>query len=361
QNGSIKCKKCLVNNGFVLLQRKDVFCGDCLSDYCSHKFRSTIGKSKAIHSGERVLIAFSGGVNSSAMVRMITDGLKEVQHKKLRFVPSLVHIDESILSDEPIERNEPIIKEIRDLMLDTKWQCFVSSLHMSYRENDTNFYTDLIQQSVDSQSDNDCRKAFMDSFSGIKSLTSKQEFVKRMRNRLIADIAYIEKFDKIFFANNSTDLAINLMSDVSVGKGIQLQSEAAFIDERNETPILRPMRELTAKEITFYVVYQKLNFVVTKNLATNTSLKSSIQRMTETFLNGLQSEFPATLFTIIKTGDKLKVSDSQSHDKCIVCKTSIDTTDRPKCSALESLRLTQNLSNNSNYDIIEESNNSANN
>jgi hypothetical protein len=34
-----------------------------------------------------------------------------------------------------------------------------------------------------------------------------------------------EKFDKIFFANNASNLAINLMSDVAIGKGIQLQSE----------------------------------------------------------------------------------------------------------------------------------------
>ena len=93
ENGLIKCKKCDLNIGFVLLQRKDVFCRQCLYDYCSHKFRATIGKSKAIHTGDRVLIAFSGGINSSAIIDMITDGLNEVQHKRLRFIPSIVYID----------------------------------------------------------------------------------------------------------------------------------------------------------------------------------------------------------------------------------------------------------------------------
>ena len=98
ENGFIKCKKCQTNAGFVLLQQKDVFCGQCLHEYCSHKFRSTIGKSKAIRSGERVLVAFSGGINSTAMINMIEEGLNEDQHRKLRFIPSLIFINGNVFS-----------------------------------------------------------------------------------------------------------------------------------------------------------------------------------------------------------------------------------------------------------------------
>jgi cytoplasmic tRNA 2-thiolation protein 2 len=93
ENGLIKCKKCQLNNGFVLLQRKDVFCRNCFYDYCTHKFRSTIGKSKLVRTADRVLIAFSGGINSLALIHMINEGLNDSQHKKLRFLPSIVYID----------------------------------------------------------------------------------------------------------------------------------------------------------------------------------------------------------------------------------------------------------------------------
>ena len=81
------------------------------------------------------------------------------------------------------------------------------------------------------------------------------------------------------------------------------------------------MRELTAKEVTFYSITKGLKFVITKTLTSNTVLKSNIQRMTESFVNGLQSEFPATLHTILKTGDKLKVdsNDTHSQHKCMLC------------------------------------------
>ena len=38
-----------------------------------HKFRSAIGKSKLIRDGEKVLVAFSGGANSSALLHLIQD------------------------------------------------------------------------------------------------------------------------------------------------------------------------------------------------------------------------------------------------------------------------------------------------
>ncbi|XP_054165451.1 cytoplasmic tRNA 2-thiolation protein 2-A-like [Oppia nitens] len=348
RDGVVKCKKCQINDGFVLLQRKDVFCRQCLANYCAHKFRSTIGKSKAIQREQRIIIAFSGGVNSSAMIDLIKDGLNEDQHRRLRFVPSLVYIDDRILrQNESIEEQELIFKEITNIMIETNWDCYVSSIEMSYRQNNDIFYTKINNQI--NKTSVECQKTFSDCFSSITSLTSKQEFIKQMRTRLIVDIAANEKFDKIFMANNATHLGINLLSDVAIGKGIQLQSEAVFVDERQEVPILRPMRELTAKEITFYAIMKNLKFVITKTLTTNTSLKSSLQRMSESFVNGLQSEFPATLYTIMKTGDKLKVDsdDTDSQLKCSVCSSIIDTINRPKCSAYETLRLTNYLSNNS--------------
>lgn len=89
----MKCKKCQQNSGFVLLQKKDVFCGPCLSKHCIHKFRSSIGKSHLVHKDDRVLVAFSGATSSVALVDMICQGLKEDAYRKLPFVPTILCID----------------------------------------------------------------------------------------------------------------------------------------------------------------------------------------------------------------------------------------------------------------------------
>ena len=46
--------------------------------------------------------------------------------------------------------------------------------------------------------------------------------------------------------------------------------------------------------------------------------KSSLTKLTENYINGLEHDFPATVYTIFKTGNKLKHPDSNGS-KCSVC------------------------------------------
>lgn len=61
--------------------------------YFVHKFRSTIGKSKQIRHGDKVLVATSGGASSAAMLHLIRQGLNETSHKQLRFEPAFLYVD----------------------------------------------------------------------------------------------------------------------------------------------------------------------------------------------------------------------------------------------------------------------------
>lgn len=63
--------------------------------YAVHKFRSTIGKARAIKPNEKVLLAYSGGLSSGSMVELVKQGLQDSgpQKMKLVFKPTLFHID----------------------------------------------------------------------------------------------------------------------------------------------------------------------------------------------------------------------------------------------------------------------------
>lgn len=76
------------NNCTCLLSSRN-----CFLAYFTHKFRSTIGKSKQIHPGDRVLVGLSGGASSTALLHLIHEGLQENSHKKLRFNPAFLYID----------------------------------------------------------------------------------------------------------------------------------------------------------------------------------------------------------------------------------------------------------------------------
>jgi tRNA(Ile)-lysidine synthase TilS/MesJ len=63
--------------------------------YAVHKFRSTIGKAHALKHNEHVLLAYSGGLSSGSMVKLMKEGLDFSESKKIKMVfkPTLVHID----------------------------------------------------------------------------------------------------------------------------------------------------------------------------------------------------------------------------------------------------------------------------
>ena len=64
--------------------------------YAIHKFRSTIGKARAIKPRENVLLAYSGGLSSGSMVEMVRKGLHDagaLNKNLLIFKPTLLYID----------------------------------------------------------------------------------------------------------------------------------------------------------------------------------------------------------------------------------------------------------------------------
>lgn len=67
---------------------------------------------------------------------------------------------------------------------------------------------------------------------------------------------------------------------------------------------IRPLRDFAAKEISYYVLFNKLEDFVHSNFLTATSADESIQKTTEQFVNELQVEFPSTMSTIFRTGEK---------------------------------------------------------
>lgn len=88
-----KCKRC-DGKPYVILQKKDVFCKLCFKQYTEHKFRSTIGKVKLIRPHHKVLIAYSGGQNSTAMLNLTLHCLNlDNPSTRLLLKPYLLYID----------------------------------------------------------------------------------------------------------------------------------------------------------------------------------------------------------------------------------------------------------------------------
>lgn len=138
------------------------------------------------------------------------------------------------------------------------------------------------------------------------------------RTRLIVDVAKAEAVQAVFVGSTASRLAIQLVTDVAQGKGNQIHLEAGLKDDRFEVPLIKPLREFVAKEVLFYNRTQNVTYRESVDFATKQPVKASLGRLSEAFINSLQRDFPATVYTLFKISSKV-VPSQTSDDKCELC------------------------------------------
>ena len=69
------------------------------------------------------------------------------------------------------------------------------------------------------------QEKFRDLIEGCSSNSSKHDILYRLRIQLITKIADQLKFEKVFIADNSTTIAIKVLSNIAIGRGSQIPSD----------------------------------------------------------------------------------------------------------------------------------------
>ncbi|UZJ54229.1 hypothetical protein CBS101457_003549 [Exobasidium rhododendri] len=122
----------------------------------------------------------------------------------------------------------------------------------------------------------------------------------------------------------STRMAVSILESVGKGRGHKLPVEQGSI-RWNGLFILRPLKDVGAKEVTLYsrgkdlTSLPSLNIVAAQLLASgghdaSNGDKASMARLTESLIHLLEKNVPSTVSTVNKVGDKLVFSnDSASH------------------------------------------------
>jgi cytoplasmic tRNA 2-thiolation protein 2 len=197
---SRKCMSC-DENACVVVRIADPMCRKCFEEFFIHKFRSTISKSNVFGRGERVLIAYSGGPSSSALLHLIAEGLSVNARRRLQFQAHVAFIDESSLY--------PDSTSIRDKVTDLIANQMQYPLHIV-----------SIDENLDQ--DNDLKEIL---FTRTKSLTAREELLRRRKLKLLFDIAINEKCTKLITGDNCTKLAAQILSDMAQGKGAHVALE----------------------------------------------------------------------------------------------------------------------------------------
>lgn len=363
-----KCVKC-TNPGILKTRIDDSFCKDCFQIYVIHKFRAAIGKTKLIRGGEQVIVAFSGGANSAALLHLIEHGKSERAHRKLRFVPTIIHVDEcGILDITPDERKAKRC-EVIELMKASGFPAYLTCLEQvlvmgggaetnsSVTEHVTKVSSaqDVTEPQVwtvtpDSDgtdiplpppADTDRLKTLVNKTA---SLTSAQDLVKQLRTQLLVATARSLCITKVLTAESSTRIAVEILADVAQGRGSQVSLNSGFSDTRHgDVMIIRPVRDLNSKDLAMFNNLFHVRSVFIPDKASKTSLSSTIGKLTETFVMGLQADFPSTVSNIKRTSEKLGLSNVDNCPKCCLCMSPLDTRTGPS-SALKAIEFSQKMS-----------------
>ncbi|XP_034754078.1 cytoplasmic tRNA 2-thiolation protein 2 [Etheostoma cragini] len=376
---SKKCVKCKEAPAAVIIRAGDTFCRGCFQEYFIHKFRAMLGKNRVIFPGEKVLLAVSGGPSSCSMLRQVQEGLSQNAHKKLRFFPGIVFIDEGGAVGRSLEERQRTLAELQavfkatgfpfhmvplEQVLDLPSSVLAAAPALSVQA--ASAYKAAVDHFVQSDSRSgapprqqeetslprvqDSQRQLLQQLIGsARTLTAREDLLNTLRQHLLVHTARTEGYSKLMLGDNCTRLAVKLLSSISLGRGAQLAQDTGFSDSRyGDTILVRPMRDYSAKEIAYYNHMFSVPSVFIPGLDTKTTDKSSIQRLTESFVTKLQTDFPSTVSTIYRTSEKLQPACRSSSapdpwDRCLLCMCALDTAVE-KASAFKATLISEQLS-----------------
>lgn len=325
------CRRCGAEP-FIILDKIHIECQSCLLESCNKKLRSTIGKSKLMKNNDPILIAYSGSASSTALMDLIKNSIEFNFRREQKFRPSILHVDTQSICD-PDQSTQQRLANLDTFLNEThvsypQWPLYWTTVEMITREMNCDssgsskpFHlkydgnlTEISSSKLlfDSHALNCLRTTMLN-----LDLTDKQHYIRKSVSDLITQVAESinrsaarpdDKFRCIFTASSGTQLANNFLVDVILGEGATCHSTVSICDNRPGVPIVRPMRDFSKKEIVFYLRAKNLKHKTQTNFATLTDNKASIQKLTESFLSKLSSDYPSTYSTLLRTGNKLQDS-----------------------------------------------------
>lgn len=343
------CIKCGESQAVILIGTNGKFCRNCFQYHFSHKFRASLGKNPVVRHGERVAVAFSGGSNSSALLNLLLAETSPDAYKKLKFHPGIIFIDDTaVLPDGDYSDSLSAISAIMERS-GLPYDVFKLEEVLDCQEKQPN---DSLSQTSDLSAQ---LKALFDS---LTSVTCKEELLYRMRCKLLTRKAKALGYQHVFLGETSTRLAVNILSNIAQGRGSRLPLDTQFSDGGclEGVNLLRPLRDVTAKEVCVYNAMHKVPTVFLPTFSTKLASNSSIQRLTEDFIVSLSANFPSTETTIYRTSNKLQMNSQRLRSKntthsdkngiCYLCGGPQDKAlSKDKAMALNAMNITKMLCN----------------
>lgn len=299
------CKKCNINGAQIKLDFKESMCAPCFLAYARHKFRATLGSTKIVRRGSKVLLHFTGNPESVCLLDMIRFAFEQESHKRLAFDLELIYIDETSVikagGDDPSKRLQAVqnVRAVLDQF--PNFDCHYTTIAGSSNLTTIKSITIDDLKSVIQQ-----EKKFLEIFNATQSLSSKQDLLSVTRNKILRETAAALECQYVFLPDICLTMATRLLNNISLGRGSSVALDVAFCDDRIESlKFVRPFKDLNMVEVSSYIRFNNLKTLDGESFGLDQGDFASIQNLTTKFINDLQLNFSSTVSTVYRTCSKI--------------------------------------------------------
>ncbi|XP_018017066.1 cytoplasmic tRNA 2-thiolation protein 2 isoform X2 [Hyalella azteca] len=304
------CRKCHLQPVEVILHKTDPYCKKCFLAFATHKFRSCIGKHKLLPAGCPMVVGVSGGPSSSALLHFIHQGITLTSLKKLRIDPIFLHIDEhcspfSMHEADGIDVAERACRAVTKLGL----KCYYTTLETILAEKPVTPLPFLQGSSCAQLRDRLTtpllRTKMQCLLQSCGSLTAQESVWQTLLQRCLVSACASLDHSRLMLGTSASAIAATILSFMAQGRGAYIPQHVSFctVDRVMGVHVYRPLRELMADELMHYNRLMDITF------EDPPQHNGTVNGCTHNFLGRLQSEFPSTVPTVFRTGDKLLAYD----------------------------------------------------
>ncbi|XP_001356256.3 cytoplasmic tRNA 2-thiolation protein 2 [Drosophila pseudoobscura] len=311
------CNKCgVVSSELYKLNFRVAECRDCFLNHARHKFRASLGAAKVLPRNAEVLLAVDGSAESLVLLDMLHFAQTQNTFRRLHCNARVVYIDaQSVHGGESMNlqalqalgtRYEPLEFYVVELGASA---CSLQRLgQYSTSLKEPNGLNTKLEK--------------------LRSLTARQDYHQQQRKNLLASVAQKLSCSHVFEPSVSGDLATQLLTSIALGRGGSAALDVALLDDRLAAGVklLRPLRDLNEQEVRFYVHACQLKPLRESgsSYGQERGQTASLQNLTAAFVGNLQQNYPATVSTVFRTGDKIAANAHMEQASCAQCQSPLD-------------------------------------
>lgn len=289
------CDKCKVERP-VISSRQSVWCKACALDVIRIRHSSAISKNQLISPGDRVLLAFSGGACSRALLHLNALHLEAIQpYSALPYELHVAFVDTTPLTCPQTAEAHAALRASMEAVV--RGASDTLGLRLDWLE---------------------LEPAARALWASCTTDSAREALLWLLRDRALTAHAQATGAAKVLLADSVTRIGVRTLALTTEGRGAAVPLLAGWKDVRQGgVEFVRPLRDTNARDLAWFCHVQRLETLVVPGLRLRAPAAGGMERLTADFVYKLESGFTGTTSTIMRTGAKLSVGGSSAL--CSVC------------------------------------------